>query len=159
MRKKFHLWTAMSAYAVSSFPFWQSWASLHQNLSQCLVVCSCVRAKSLQSRPAVCDPMDCSSPGSSVHGIFLARILKWVAMLSSRGSSWPRNWTPISYVSCFGRWGSLPLVPPGKPSLWYVSYILSPPGSASLVGCWLAQCSKVCSRLYLVPWFPWWLSW
>ena len=46
-------------------------------------------AKSLQSCPTLCDPMDCSLSDSSVHGIFQARILEWVAMLSSRGSSWP----------------------------------------------------------------------
>ena len=39
--------------------------------------------------------MDCSPPGSSVHGILQARILEWVAMPSSRGSSWPRDWTCI----------------------------------------------------------------
>ena len=43
--------------------------------------------------------MDCSPPGSSVHGIFLARILEWVAMPSSRGSSRPRDWTHVSYIS------------------------------------------------------------
>ena len=41
-------------------------------------------AKSLQLRPTLCDPMDCSPPGSSVHGILQARILEWVAMPSSR---------------------------------------------------------------------------
>ena len=40
----------------------------------------CAHAKSLQSCPALCDPMDCSLPGSSVHGIFQARIPEWVAM-------------------------------------------------------------------------------
>ena len=40
---------------------------------------------------------------SSVHGIFQAIILEWVAMPSSRGSSWPKDWTGISYVSCIGR--------------------------------------------------------
>ena len=40
-----------------------------------------------QSRPTLCDPMDGSLPGSSVHGILWARILQWVAMPSSRGSS------------------------------------------------------------------------
>ena len=43
----------------------------------------------LQSCPTLGDPMDYSPPGSSVHGILQARILEWVAMLSSRGSSWP----------------------------------------------------------------------
>ena len=42
-------------------------------------------------------------PGSSVHGILQARILEWVAMPSSRGSSWPRDWAGISYVSHIGR--------------------------------------------------------
>ena len=49
--------------------------------------------KSLQSCPTLCDPMDCSSPGSSVHGILQPRILEWVAMPSSTGSSWSRDWT------------------------------------------------------------------
>ena len=47
--------------------------------------------------------MDCSPPGSSVHGILQARILEWVAMPFSKGSSWPRDWTWISWVSCIGR--------------------------------------------------------
>ena len=46
--------------------------------------------------------MDCSLPGSSVHGIFQARILEWVAMPSSRGSSQPRDQTQMSHVSCIG---------------------------------------------------------
>ena len=45
-------------------------------------------------------PMNCSLPDSSVHGILQARILEWVAMPSSRASSWPRDWTCISGVSC-----------------------------------------------------------
>ena len=44
----------------------------------------------LHSRVRLCDPMDCSPPGSSVHGIFQVRILEWVATPFSRGSSWPR---------------------------------------------------------------------
>ena len=44
-----------------------------------------------------------STPGSSVHGIILLRIPDWVAMLSSRGSSQPRNWPHMSYVSYVGR--------------------------------------------------------
>ena len=56
----------------------------------------CVRVKSLQSWPTLCDPMDCSLPGSSVHGISQARILEWVAMPASRGSSLPRDRTCVS---------------------------------------------------------------
>ena len=50
-----------------------------------------------QSCPTLCDPMDHSPPGSSVHGILQARILEWDAIPSSRGSSWPRDQT---WVSC-----------------------------------------------------------
>ena len=46
--------------------------------------------------PTLCDPMDCSLPGSSVHGILQARILEWVIMTFSRGSSWPKDQTHIS---------------------------------------------------------------
>ena len=52
----------------------------------------------------LCDPMDCNLPGSSVHGILQARRLEWVAMPSSRGSSQPRDWTHVYYVSCIDRW-------------------------------------------------------
>ena len=54
-------------------------------------------AKLLQSRLTLCDTTEGSPPGSSVHGILQARILEWVAMPSSRGSSWPRDQTCISY--------------------------------------------------------------
>ena len=63
----------------------------------------CVCAKSLQSCQTLCDPMDCSPPGSSVPGILQARILEWVAMPSSRGSSQPRDWTHVSCISSIGR--------------------------------------------------------
>ena len=52
-----------------------------------------------QSCPTFCDPMDCSLPGSSVHGIFQARVLEWVAISFSKGSSWPRDWTQISRIA------------------------------------------------------------
>ena len=60
----------------------------------------CMCTKLLQSCLTLCDPMDCSLPHSSVHGILQARILEWVAMSSSRGRSWPRNGTLISCISC-----------------------------------------------------------
>ena len=59
--------------------------------------------KSLQLCPSLCDPIDCSPPSSSVHGILQARILWWVVMPSSRGSSQPRDWTHVSHVFCIGR--------------------------------------------------------
>ena len=67
------------------------------------IKCVHVHAKSLQLCLTLCDPMDCSPPGSSVHGTLQARILEWAAMPSSRESSQCRNWTYVSYVSCIDR--------------------------------------------------------
>ena len=64
------------------------------------VVCCCLVAKSCLS---LCDPMGCSQPGSSVHGILQARILEWAAVSFSRGSSRPRDWTSVSCIGCIGR--------------------------------------------------------
>ena len=59
--------------------------------------------KLLQSCLILCDPMDCSPLGSSVHGILQARTLEWVAVSFSRGSSRPRAQTRICYIPCIGR--------------------------------------------------------
>ena len=59
--------------------------------STSLIIATATAATSLQSCCTLCDPMGCSLPGSSVHGIFQARILEWVAISSSRGSSQPRD--------------------------------------------------------------------
>ena len=75
-----------------------------------------MRAKLLQSYLTLCNPMDCSPPRSSVHRIFQARVLVWVAMPSSRGSSRPRDRTHVSYVSCIGRWVLYHLCHLGSPS-------------------------------------------
>ena len=77
------------------------------------------KLKSPQSWLTLWDPMGCSLSGSSFHGILQARILEWVAMPCSRGSSWPRDQTHVSYVSCIGR-QILPLAPPGKPIYIYI---------------------------------------
>ena len=52
-----------------------------------------------QSCPTLCNPVDCSPPGSSIHGILQARILEWVAISFSRGSSWPRDRTQVSRIA------------------------------------------------------------
>ena len=57
-------------------------------------------AKLLQLCPTLCNPMDCSLPGFSVHGILQARILEWAALPSSRGSSRPRDQTQVSCFAC-----------------------------------------------------------
>ena len=80
----------------------------HLFMSHILTYCMCVLS------PALCDPMDRSLSGSSVHGILQAKILEWVAISYSRGSSWPRDWTHISWVSCIA--GKVfTTVAPGKP--------------------------------------------
>ena len=56
---------------------------------------ACKHIKLLESSPSLCDPMDCAPPGSPVHGILQARILEWVVMPSSRGSSQPRGTSSV----------------------------------------------------------------
>ena len=81
-----------------------------------------MHAKLLQLCLTFCHPLDCSPPGSSVHGVFQTRILEWVAIPFSRGSSPPRDQTGVSYIFCMGRWvDSLPLVPTEKLSIIYSS--------------------------------------
>ena len=74
-------------------------------------------AKLFQSCLSLCNPLDCSPPGSSVHGILQARILEWITMPSSRRSSKPRDQTRDSCSSCTaGRFFTAE--PPGKPITW-----------------------------------------
>ena len=76
----------------------------------------CVHAKVASVMSNSLQPMDCSPPDSSVHGILQARTLEWVATLSSRGSSQPRDQTHISCGSCIaGRFFTTE--PLGKPYL------------------------------------------
>ena len=72
---------------------------------------TCMHAKSLQSWLTLCDPMDCSPPGSSVYGILQTRILEWVAMPFSKGTSQFRDQTRVS--------GKFLTEPPGKPNITY----------------------------------------
>ena len=53
----------------------------------------------------LCDSLDCSTTGSSVHGVLQTRVLEWVAMSSSRGSCQSRDQTHVFHVSCIDRWG------------------------------------------------------
>ena len=73
-----------------------------------------MHTQSLQLCLTLCDPMDYSPPGSSVHGIFQARILEWPAMPSSRGSSLPRDRTRVSCIS-YTADGFFTAEPPEKP--------------------------------------------
>ena len=66
-----------------------------QSLLQLLVVVVVVTKSCL----TLGNPMDCSPPGSSIHGIFQARILEWIAISFSRGFSWLKKWTPVSCIA------------------------------------------------------------
>ena len=105
--------------------------SLLQNVSFCLLskVCfmvgACMHAKLGFS--CIWFFATSSPPGSSIYGILQTRILEWVAMPFSRGSSWPRNLTCVSYISCIGRRVLLSLVPYGKPVLWLDAIAVHPP--------------------------------
>ena len=81
--------------------FWYCWKLIRDlawivKKANCVCVCA-------YSCPILCDPMDCSLPGSSGHGISQARILKRVAISYSSGFSWLRNQTCVSCISCIGR--------------------------------------------------------
>ena len=86
----------------TGWKFLQDLPSCEKNTSH-TEICAFMHAKSLQSYPTLCDSVDCSLPGSSVHRILQARILEWITMPSSRGSSRPKDGTHMSYISCIGR--------------------------------------------------------
>ena len=76
------------------------WGSPSQSApSWYILLCVWVCAKSLQLCPTLCNLMDCNPPGSSVCGILQARILEWVALCFSRGSSQPRDWIQVSCIA------------------------------------------------------------
>ena len=101
------------------------WKNKYSKLSVCVCVCVCA-----QSSPTICDPMNYSPPGSSVHGIFQARTLQQVAISHSRGSSWPRDQTHVSCIFCIGR--QIITEPPRKLILYleHVSFQTSHSSSA-----------------------------
>ena len=76
------------------------------------VIAACVYA---QSCPNLCNPMDCSPPGSSIHGIYQASILEWVAICSSQGSSQP-GIEPMSLASPALAGRFFATMPPGEPT-------------------------------------------
>ena len=93
-----------------------------------------------QSRPTLCNAVDCSLPGSSVHWILKARILKGVAVLFSRGSSLPRHWSQVLcigiWVLCFSLCVSLSLERSfsHQPDLGYGSFLRAEPNHMDRIG-------------------------
>ena len=101
-------------------PSWRWLAKILQELWMAYsILCLCT-----QACPTLFDPMDCSPPGSSVHGIFQARILEQVASSSFRAPSWPRDQTHVSYISCTGRQILFPLYHLSRPCFTQSSVIL-----------------------------------
>ena len=106
-------WTQISHIAGGFFTIWATREALVSmyiilSLYVCLYI-SC-EVEVAQSCPTLCNPMDYSLPGSSVHGILQARVLEWVAISFSRGSSLPRDWTRVSRIvgRHFNRWEGKP---------------------------------------------------
>ena len=94
--------------------FWTEFTNLD---AICNVCDSCICAESLQFCSTLCEPVDCSPSGCSLHGILEARILEWDwnglhALL--QGIFMTQDWTQVSRVSCIGQVGSLPTEPPGN---------------------------------------------
>ena len=104
-----------------------------------VVVC----AKSLQLRLTMWDPLDCSLPGSFLHGILQARILEWVAISSPRGSFQPRDRTGISCIAG----GSFTTEPPGKPAGSQGIYI-----NPWTFQFWLCSLTRVLCLSWHTPW-------
>ena len=118
-----------------------------------------------QSCQTLCNPMDCSLSGSSVYGIFQARVLEWIAISFSRGSSQPRNriWFPAFQAD------ALASEPPGNASFilrtllmhycvpWPSRHWLTPPAWHTLFS-WDVFCLFTCLSLSLSILYPWGLG-
>ena len=83
--------------------------SWHLSIMSCSMSFKESESEVSQSCLTLCDPMDCSPPEFSIHELFQARVLEWVAISFSRGSSWPRDQT-------------------GSPALWADALLSEPPG-------------------------------
>ena len=88
-------WTRVSHIAGRFFTIWAT-REARANKDWGIINCE---GEVDQSCLTLCNPMDCSPPGSSVHGIFQARVLEWIAISFSRGPSWFRNWTRVSRIA------------------------------------------------------------
>ena len=88
-----------------------------------VLLCVCMHVKLFQLCLTLYDPVDCNLTASCVYRILQVRLLEWIAMPSSRGSSQPRDWSLASYLFHWQA-DSLPVVPPGKP-MYYCICILN----------------------------------
>ena len=86
-------WTRVSHIAGRRFTIWATWEALSEWLGEVKW------SEVAQSCPTLCNPVNCSLPGSSVHRIFQARVLEWVVLSFSRGSSQPRDQTWVPHIA------------------------------------------------------------
>ena len=92
-------WWAIVHGVPKRWTWLSNWACTHTNLNYHLL--ACLLAKSLQSCPTLCDPIDGSPPGSSVPGILQARTLEWVAISFSNALKWKVKGKSLSHVRLF----------------------------------------------------------
>ena len=112
-------------------PLWGS-HRIPCHLHWILLLCSWLLPAGMcaQLCPTLCHPMDSSPPGSSVHRIFQARALEWVAISFSRGPSWSRDWYPVYCIFCIGGWilyhwaTWAALLPAGRRNSWWSPHVL-----------------------------------
>ena len=97
------------------------------------------------SCPTLCDPMDYSLPGSSIHGIFQARVLEWVAISFSRGSAWPSNRTWVSALQA----DALLSESPGKPNICKYNFQYNQNEKYIVEVCFILSLWKLACVLYL----------
>ena len=139
MRARRAVWTLSSGFQVSLNPV-------------------CVHAKSLQLGPTLCEHMDCSLPGSSVHGILQARMLEWVAMPSSRGSSWTKRSKPHLVGLLHWQASSIPISPPRKrwsPTISFSVWLLKIGPSHIPASQTVCECLQGLSRVSLISQLVW----
>jgi len=124
-----------------------------------MCVCVCVCLLVAQSCPTLCDPMGCSPPGSSVHGILQVRILEWAAIPFCRASSQSRDQTQVSCIA--GRFFTIC----GEGNVYLLHGVWSIPGefhgqrSLKGYGPWGCKESDTTNRLTLSLFFTFWTTW
>ena len=98
-------WTGVSCIASRFFTSWAT-REAHKDINKCVLMLV------TQSFLTLCDPMDCSPPGFSLHRFLQSKVLEWVAIPFSRGSSQPQDWTQISCIASrfFAVWASREII-------------------------------------------------
>ena len=127
---------------------WAEWAQWQCGLLQEEAQCCSWVSEVTQSCPTLCDPMDCSPPGSSVHGIFQAVVLEWIAISFSRGSSRPRDQTRLSCIvdRHFTVWATREVLLPA--SKWGSYLLQSQLGPEGLTVLWIWMFSALLMTLF-----------